>query len=151
MVQWQGRFSGLFGRKESREHSLLYVKGLLSNLERKSVGVANQWCGRVGKTTNCQVGVFLVGVTLPRGALGREDCRRVAAGRLACPEIARRRKGAAGVRVRRAPGVGDASQPPGTADLVGASPLAGQDAGGHESHRKSWLRKHKRIKPKVLL
>ena len=37
MVQWHGRFSGLFGRKESREHSLLYVKGLLSNLERKSV------------------------------------------------------------------------------------------------------------------
>ena len=146
MVQWHGRFSGLFGRKESREHSLLYVKGLLSNLERKSVepialhfsrgpdggaatqnevvalqgfvtaspweagdvfaeiqavfaeelvpsasqwsigtvgvidesgfvkagtesvGVANQWCGRVGKTTNCQVGVFLVGVT-PAGAL----------------------------------------------------------------------------------
>ena len=29
----------------------------------ESVGVANQWCGRVGKTTNCQVGVFLTGVT----------------------------------------------------------------------------------------
>ena len=25
--------------------------------------MANQWCGRLGKTTNCQVGVSLVGVT----------------------------------------------------------------------------------------
>ena len=141
MVDWHRRFAGLFGRKESQGHSLVYLKGLLSNLERKSVepialqfsrrsngddaaqnevvalqgfltaspweagdvfaeiqavfaeelvpsasqwsigtvgvidesgfvkagtesvGVTNQWCGRVGKTTNCQVGVFLVGVT----------------------------------------------------------------------------------------
>jgi SRSO17 transposase len=141
MVDWHQRFVGLFGRKESQGHSLVYLKGLLSNLERKSVepialqfsrrpnggaatqnevvalqgfvtsspweagdvfaeiqavfaeelvpstsqwsigtvgvvdesgfvkagtesvGVANQWCGRIGKTTNCQVGVFLTGVT----------------------------------------------------------------------------------------
>ncbi len=141
MVDWHRRFAGLFGRKESQRHSLVYLKGLLSNLERKSVepialqfsrrsdggaatqnevvalqgfvtaspweagdvfaeiqavfaeelvpstaqwsigtvgvidesgfvkagtesvGVADQWCGRVGKTTNCQVGVFLAGVT----------------------------------------------------------------------------------------
>lgn len=141
MVGWHRRFAGFFGRKESQGHSLVYLKGLLSNLERKSVepialqfsrrsngdaatqnevvalqrfltaspwevgdvfaeiqavfaeelvpsasqwsigtvgvidesgfvkagtesvGVTSQWCGRVGKTTNCQVGVFLTGVT----------------------------------------------------------------------------------------
>ncbi|MCR4412978.1 MAG: transposase [Thermoguttaceae bacterium] len=33
-----------------------------------SVGVARQWCGRVGKKENCQVGVFLLGVT-PAGCV----------------------------------------------------------------------------------
>ncbi|MBN2577695.1 MAG: transposase [Pirellulales bacterium] len=37
VVEWHGRFSGLFGRKESQAHSLQYIKELLSNLERKSV------------------------------------------------------------------------------------------------------------------
>jgi SRSO17 transposase len=141
VVQWHERFAGLFGRKEPQGHSLIYLKGLMSEQKRKSVepialqfargddgaaatqnevvamqefltqspweasavfreiqavfveelvpttadwslgtvgvidesgfkkagtesvGVASQYCGRLGKTENCQVGVFLVGVT----------------------------------------------------------------------------------------
>jgi SRSO17 transposase len=37
VTQWHERFAPLFGRKESREHSLVYVKGLLSNQKRKSI------------------------------------------------------------------------------------------------------------------
>lgn len=144
VVRWHERFAALFGRTEAREHSQVYLRGLLSNQRRKnveaialrfaetadgeppaekevvamqgfvtaspweagdiqreiqavfaeelvpstanwplgtvgvidesgivkrgtqSVGVARQYCGRVGKPENSQVGVFLVGVT-PQG------------------------------------------------------------------------------------
>jgi SRSO17 transposase len=132
LVVLHKHFAPLFGRKEARDHSLVYVRGLLAPLKRKSVepialslgddpvvplqrfltrspwqaqavqeaiqavfaaqlvpstaswplgtvgvldasdfvkqgrhsvGVAPQHSGRLGKTANCQMGVFLVGVT----------------------------------------------------------------------------------------
>ena len=37
VAQWHKRFAGLFGRKESQEHSQLYVRGLISDEPRKNV------------------------------------------------------------------------------------------------------------------
>ena len=37
VTQWHERFAPLFGRREAQEHSLVYLKGLLSNQMRKSI------------------------------------------------------------------------------------------------------------------
>jgi SRSO17 transposase len=151
LVRLHERFAPMFGRKEARAHSLVYLNGLLLSQDRKSaepmalvfgepddedgigqnqvlglqrfltharwnsqdiqreiqqvfaeelvpstanwsigtvgvidgsgfpkkgtesVGVQRQYCGRLGKTENCQVGVFLTGVTPAGTAL--LDCQ----------------------------------------------------------------------------
>ena len=37
VTPWHDRFGVLFGRREAREHALVYTKGLLSDQKRKSV------------------------------------------------------------------------------------------------------------------
>ena len=37
VTRWHERFAALFGRKEPQGHSLVYVKGLMSQQKRKSV------------------------------------------------------------------------------------------------------------------
>ena len=37
VTHWHGRFTPLFGRREAQEHSLVYVRGLLSDQQRKSI------------------------------------------------------------------------------------------------------------------
>lgn len=40
------------------DSALLIDESAIPKKGRKSVGVARQWCGRLGKTDNCQVGVY---------------------------------------------------------------------------------------------
>jgi SRSO17 transposase len=48
---------------------LVFDPSAFSKQGRHSVGVARQWCGRLGKTDNCQVGIFMGYVTRKEQAL----------------------------------------------------------------------------------
>ena len=37
LLDWHKRFVGFFGRREAREHSETYLRGLLSDVRRKNV------------------------------------------------------------------------------------------------------------------
>jgi hypothetical protein len=52
VVQWLQRFVGLFGRNEPQGHSLIHLKGLMSEQKRKSVEpIAPQFARRLKCTS----------------------------------------------------------------------------------------------------
>jgi len=154
LVRFRDSFRAAFNRPAQRDHALVYLKGLMSDLEAKSVepialrylgrrrvrrlqsflkdspwnegklldlyqarlhghlrheravltvdssefpkkgkesvGVARQYCGRLGKVENCQSGVF-VGYSSPKG-YGLVSCRLYMPERWFTPEYAERRQ-----------------------------------------------------------
>jgi SRSO17 transposase len=75
MDQVAGEANGLLG---GHEHSALYLdETSFIKKGKASVGVQRQYCGRLGKLENCQVGVF--------GCLGREERAALVDARLFLP------------------------------------------------------------------
>ncbi len=128
---------------------------------KESVGVAHQWCGRLGKFANCQVGVFLAGVA-PGGTAFLDAQLFLTTKR--CADKAHRRKNRVPAKVKH-------DVPELTLDMAirilrssFARPTLSEDEAvkiidyhlernraAHDSHRKSWLAKHKGLAKKLLL
>ena len=121
VTQWHERFADLFGRKELQGHSLVYLKGLISQQKRKSVEPIALQFGRglngVAATQNEVVALqgFLTQSPWEASDVFQE-IQAVFAEAIDLIDYYRKRNDVA-----------------------------------HKSHRKTWLAKHKRLAEELLL
>jgi SRSO17 transposase len=93
-----------------RDGVLVFDPSAFPKKGAESVGVQRQWCGRLGKIDNCQVGIYL-------GYVAQREHAHSLAQRRAAPAARPLRLPAAGALVQRCPVAGEASGESGHGDL----------------------------------